>query len=187
MEDREIIALYHARNEEAIDQTAVKYGGYCHTIALRILRQEEEAEECVNDTYYRAWCAIPPHCPSCLRTFLGRIVRHLSFDRYRKNHAAKQNGGEMPLVLEELRECVHDDQRVETIVESHRITDILNDFLQSLSARDRRMFVRRYWYCDSLAQIAVSIGISENRAAVTLYRLRAKLKALLEKEGVWYE
>lgn len=183
MEDKEIVALYHARSEDAIMQTAAKYGRYCHAIAFRILQSDADAEECVSDTYLRAWNAIPPHCPQSLQTFLGRITRNLSLSLLEKRSADKRGGGQLPLVLEELAECLP-DRAQEAQSETACIREALERFLSGLSKETRVIFVRRYWHMQSAAEIALALGTTPNRVNVTLHRTRKKLQTYLKQEGI---
>lgn len=183
MDDREIVALFEIRSENAIRQTAAQYGRYCHSIAFRILQNDQDAEECVSDTYLRVWNAIPPACPTNLQTFLGKITRNLALNRYEKRTADKRGGGQMPLVLEELAECLPDHDW-ETRCETTDIREALNRFLQGLPKETRVIFVRRYWFMQSANEIALALGISPNRVNVTLHRTRRKLQTYLKQEGI---
>ncbi len=184
MQDSKIVELYMARSEQAISETAKKYGRYCHYIAYSILHSDEDAAECVNDTYLRAWNAIPPARPNCLQTFLGRITRNLSLNKWEKLSAKKRGAGQMPLVLEEMAECIPAEGMADDTVESMAIQDSMNRFLAGLPAETRKIFVRRYWYMSSVKEIAEEYGFSESKVTVMLFRTRAKLKAALEKDGV---
>jgi RNA polymerase sigma-70 factor (ECF subfamily) len=184
MEDNLILDLYFARSESAISETAAKYGKYCHTIAMNILRNNEDSEECVSDTYLRAWDAIPPQRPSIFSSFLGKITRNLSLDRLKGQRAEKRGGGEIPLLLDELEECLPSASNVEAEAEANAVVQAINAFLDSLAAADRVVFIRRYWYADSIAAIAVRYQMSESKAKSMLFRTRNKLRAYLEKEGV---
>ncbi len=184
MDDGKIIDLYWMRSETAITETADKYGRYCHGIARGILQSREDAEECVSDTYMRAWNAMPPKRPDCLKTFLGRITRNLSLNRLEQKTARKRAGGQLPLVLDELAECIPDGVSAEQTAEDAAVAALLDRFLDGLAPDVRRIFVRRYWYMHSIRQIAKGYGITESRVKVTLYRTREKLKAALAKEGI---
>ena len=184
MEDSRIIALYWERDESALIHTREKYGAYCRTIALQILHSREDAAECENDTYLRAWNAMPPDRPQGLRAYLGAITRRLSLDRWRERHAAKRGGGEVALSLEELGECVPHPDTVPRTVETAEVAAILSDFLRSLPSVECDVFLRRYWYFDTVAQIAKRYGYSESKVKMTLGRTRDKLRAVLEKEGI---
>lgn len=184
MQDREIVGLFWDRDEQAIVHAAARYGGYCRTIASRILQNEADVEECVNDTYRHAWDAIPPAKPQNLRTYLGAIARHLAFDRYKAGRADKRGGGELPLVLDELSECLSCGDETEKTTEAILLKDCLERFLYTLSKQNRYIFLRRYWYADSIKDIADALGKSENTVSVTLWRLRSSLKSMLQKEGI---
>ena len=184
MEDEEIYDLYWARDEEAITQTHRKYGPWCRGIALRILEIREEAEECVSDTYLQVWNNIPPQRPGVFRAWLGRITRNLALTRYRKTHADKRGGGQTALALEELQECVSGRESVESAQESQEIAAVINRFLASLPELQRNVFLRRYWHLTSIREIAEAYGMTESRVTSMLHRLRQKLRAMLEQEGV---
>lgn len=184
MEDEQIIGLYWSRSEQAIAETANKYSGYCHAIAYGILHSEQDAEECLNDTYLKAWGAMPPRRPDCLAAFLGKITRNLSLDRYEKNAAAKRGGGQTALALEELMDCVPAEGGVERAFDETALTESLEKFLRSVPRLKRDVFVRRYWYLSSIREIADQYGMSESKTASMLHRIRTKLKAYLEEEGV---
>ena len=181
--DDKIVELYWARSESAINETAAKYGDYCHYIAYNILYNREDAEESVNDTWLDAWQSMPPHKPIVLSTFLGKITRRISIDRWRKKHAGKRGGGEMDLVLDELEDCVSDPTDVEIAIEQRERERIIREFLDALSVIERRVFLRRYWYMDSVAVIAADYGFTESKTASMLHRTRRKLREKLESEG----
>ncbi len=183
MEDEKIIELYWQRDEEALKQTNQKYGSFCYFIAFHILKSEEDSKECVNDTWFKTWMAIPPKRPEFFQAFLGRITRNLSLDRYRKSRASKRGGGAMEVIYDELEECIsghNSDTQTESIV----ITDAVSHFLTGLSHDARIIFVRRYWYADSIVQIAQRFGMSESKVKSALMRSRNKLKVALEEEGI---
>ena len=184
MEDNQIIQLYFDRSEEAISQTAVKYGKYCHTIANNILHNFEDSEECVNDTYWKAWGIIPPRRPKKLAAFLGKITRHLSLDKYRHYTADKRGGGEFSIALDELGDCVSSLGNMDDYTNEMVLVDTLNRFLASLSTEHRKIFMRRYWYISSVKEIANDYGITESKVKMSLLRSRNQLKAVLEKEGI---
>ncbi len=184
MEDSRIVALYWERDESALTLTRRKYGAYCHAIAWQILHSREDAAECENDTYLRAWNAMPPDRPHGLRAYLGAITRRLSLDRWRERKSQKRGGGEVALSLEELGECVSHPDTVPMAVEAGETAAILSDFLRSLPSAECDVFLRRYWYLDSVAQIARRYGYSESKVKMTLKRTRDKLRAVLEKEGI---
>jgi RNA polymerase sigma-70 factor (ECF subfamily) len=184
MDDQQIIDLYWARSENAISETAEKYGKYCHTIAYHILHNDEDSEECVNDTYLRAWEAMPPQRPHRLSAFLGKITRNLSLDRYKRLAAEKRGSGQVPLALDELLDCVPTGDSAEKTVDDLALTESLNRFLGTLSVDSRRIFLRRYWYLTPVKEIAADCSISESKVKMSLLRSRKELKKFLEKEGI---
>ena len=184
MEDNQIIDLYFARSEAAIAQTAAKYGNYCYRIADNILSSREDAQECVNDTYLAAWNAMPPKRPGILSAFLGKITRNISLDRWKRRSAQKRGGGEAALSLEELDECLTGGQSPEREVERRELLRAINRFLDTLPETQRNIFVCRYWYLDSIEDISARFGDSQSKVTTVLFRLRKKLAAHLEKEGL---
>ena len=182
MQDEAIVTLYWERDEQAIRHTDEKYHIYCLTIADRILQSANDAEECVNDTWLRAWNAIPPQKPSNLRLFLGRITRNLSLDRWRRLHAEKRGGGELPLLVEELGDCATHEDTVFEEVSKKALAETLQKFLSVLPIRDRTIFLKRYFYAMSVSDIARQMGMTENNVSKVLSRTREKLKLCLEKE-----
>lgn len=183
MEDNRIVDLYWQRNESAINETATKYGKYLHSISFHILSNNEDAEECVNDTYNDAWQSMPPHRPSILSTFLGKITRRISIDLWRKHSADKRGGGEVALALDELDECVSGNSNVEDEIERQELQQKLNAFLMGLPRLERQVFMCRYWYMDSVSDIAKQFDFSESKVKSMLFRTRNKLRTMLEKEG----
>lgn len=183
MDDAKIVQLYFDRDEQAIPETADKYGNYCTSIAKNILGNHEDAEECVNDAYLNTWNAIPPHRPKMLATFLGKIVRNLAFNRYKHNTADKRGGGEITSVLDELASCVSGDEDVEQSYEYKELVAALNEFLGTLPVEKRSIFVCRYWYTDSISDIAARFGMTYAAVSMILNRLRTKLHDYLTKRG----
>lgn len=183
MEDSEILDLYWVRSETALSETEKKYGRYCNSIAYRILNDMEDAEECVNDTWLRAWKSIPPKRPNILSVFLGKIVRNLSLNRYEKQKAKKRGGGEIPVILDELEECIPSNMDVEQTVDAKQLTNLLNQFLASIPEEKRRLFVQRYWYLRPVKEIAKIQNINESRLKMRLFRIRQQLKEMLESQG----
>ena len=181
-DDQKIIELYCNRSENAIAETAAKYGRYCNAIAYGILGSREDAQECVSDAYLTAWNAIPPRRPADLGTYLGKITRNLSIDRLRTRSREKRGGGEAPLALEELEEVVAGSDSPENEAVRKELTAALNRFLAGLTQQGRYVFVRRYWYLDSLGDIAEKTGFSGSKVASMLYRLRGRLKKQLIEE-----
>ena len=181
-DDQKIIELYINRSEQALSETAGKYGRYCLSIAYGILQSHEDAQECVSDAYLTAWNAIPPRRPADLGTYLGKITRNLSIDRLRTRSREKRGGGEIPLALEELEEVVAGSDSPENAAVRKELIAGLNRFLSELTQQERYVFVRRYWYLDSLGDIAKSTGFSGSKVSSMLYRLRGRLKKQLIKE-----
>lgn len=181
MTDNQIIQLYLERSENAVEQTKTKYGNYCYSVAMNILDNNEDSEECVNDTYLKAWNCIPPQKPARFSAFLGKITRCLALDMYRRKKAEKR-GGRINEVSEELSECLISADDVESHIDEVVLTGIINDFLSQLSAEQRKVFVRRYWYFCSINEIAAENGISKSKVKMMLLRIRNELKAKLEKE-----
>ena len=184
MEDNQIIALFWARDEKALTETEQKYGSYCRTIAYNILQSREDSEECVNDTWLRAWNAMPPQRPNILQAFLGKITRNLSLDRYKLGRAAKRGGGQTDVALEELEQCIPAGGNVEEAVALNELSRLLDDFLRTLPERECCIFLRRYWFVDSTADIARRYKMPEGSVKSGLYRTRQKLRDYLEKAGV---
>ena len=183
MDDAKIVQLYFERNEQAIEETANKYGRYCTSIANNILGNKEDVEECVNDTYLNTWNSIPPHRPKVLSTFLGKIVRNLAFNRYKHDHADKRGGGEMPLVLDELAECVSGSDNVADEYATKELVSTINEFLSTLPEDKRKIFVRRYWYTESVVEIAKRYNMESTAVSMILSRLRTKLHNYLIERG----
>ncbi len=182
MDDETIITLYWARDEQAIAETDQKYRPYCHSIAYQILRDSQDSEECVNDTWLRAWGAMPPQKPSLLSSFLGRITRNLSLDRYRSYHAQKRSGELAAIDLELNQLSGHDP--IQDFLDEDHLAGIISAVLRECSQAGRVIFLRRYWYMDSIRQIAERYHISEGQVKSSLHRTRKRLKARLEQEGV---
>ena len=182
MDDSDIIGLYWARDEAAISETSARYGAYLGTVAYQILDSREDADECVNDTYLRAWNSMPPQKPDRLRLYLAKITRSLSIDRWRGKTAEKRRAGEYAASLDELAECVEELSSVEDEAERHRLAETVNDWLGTLGTEQRTVFVCRYWYCDPLSAIAESRGCTEAKIKSMLYRLRQSLRETLIRE-----
>ena len=184
MEDAEIVELFWARNEDAIKETDAVYGRRLNALAKNILQSREDAEESVNDTYLGAWLNMPPHRPSILSAFLGKITRRISIDKWRGRTADKRGGGEIVLALDELADCVPSDHSVEHEVEAAALEKIINDFVMSLPLMERRVFICRYWYLDSISAIAEQFGFSQSKVKMILHRQRHRLQSILEREAV---
>ena len=183
MTDTEIINLFFERSEQAITELARKHGNAVARVARNILGNEQDTEECVNDTYLGTWKAIPPNRPSPLRTFVCKIARNLAAAKYHANTAKKRNS-RYDAALDELEGCLAAAGSVEEAYDAKELSEAINAFLSSLSYTDRFLFVRRYWYSDSMQDIAAMIGSTANSVAVRLYRLREKLRHHLSKEGL---
>jgi len=185
MNDERIIAMFEERSEYAIEETERKYGKYCHHIAYGILRNEEDARECVNDTYLRAWNSIPPMRPENLATYLGKLTRNLSINRERKRKRKKRGGGQSELCLEELQECIPSTgESVEQRLADKEIKRVIGRFLAGEPENERVIFVQRYWYLLPIKEIARNRGMSQSKVTSLLYRQRNRLKTELEKEGI---
>lgn len=184
MEDERIVELFFARSERAISEVSEKYGVYCRRIASNILPSREDAEECINDAYLAIWNAIPPARPQVLRTFLGRITRNLALKKYRFNTAERRGGGEAALALDELAELIPQRESVEDRTMADELSREIGRFVALLGDTERRMFLRRYWYFDSIEIIADSFGFGQSKVKSALRRTRIKLQKYLEKEGL---
>ena len=183
MEDSQIVELYWSRGEDAVAETAKKYGKYCYSIAYRILGDDRDAEEAVNDTYMGAWNSMPPHRPSVLSTFLGKLTRRISINRWRARRADKRGGGQLPVAMEELTEALPAPDTPEQLVEARELTASIDRFLASLPEEERDLFVCRYWYFASIAELGAAFGAGAGKIKSKLFRTRNKLKAHLEQEG----
>lgn len=183
MEDRQIVQLYLARDEKALLETKGKYGAYCHSLAWRILNNDADAEEVVNDTWLRAWNSIPPKQPVALRSFLAKITRNLALNRHRDQTAQKRGGGEVELALEELNECIPSLENVHDALEGRELTGVIHRFLQTQSRRDRSIFLARYFSVESIGCIARRHSLTEANTRKILSRTREKLRDYLSKEG----
>ena len=178
MDDNDIVELFWQRSEDALTECEYKYGSYCRTIAINILSNDGDADECVNDTWFRAWNAIPPARPSWLKGFLAKITRNLALDRYENSHSQKRGGGNIEIALEELAEIPAPE------ADSGEITKVINRFLRSESPENTDIFVKRYWFLQSIKEIAVEYGYNENRITSLLSRMRKRLRQNLESEGL---
>ncbi len=183
MEDSAIVALYWQRDEGAITASDEKYGGLCRSLSQNILNSLQDAEECVNDTWHRAWVTMPPQRPSSLRAYLARIVRNLSIDRWRTRHSQKRGEGMEALVLE-LEDCVPAVQSAEAEFEAKEAAAAIDRWLDTLSREDRVAFVRRYWFGERVDALAGQCGCTPKQMAGRLFRLRSGLRRALEREGV---
>ena len=183
MEDSNIVDLYWARSEHAITETASKYGKYCYAIANNILHNVEDADESVSDTYLGAWNSMPSNRPSVLRTYLGKIIRRTSLKKRRDKNRYKRGGGEVALVLDSLVECVPSNTIVEEVIAAE-LSEMLNRFVAKLPETERRVFLSRYWYLDSIEQISLDFNFSNSKVKSMLHRTRQKLLSHLRQEGV---
>lgn len=182
MQDSDIVELYWQRDESAIAETSRKYGNYCHKIAQNILACHEDSEECVNDAYLAAWNSIPPARPAALAAYLGRLTRNLAINRYKANNAAKRGGGELALSLDELDDCIPDPVAEERSAEE--LGRLISDFLHAQPATARQAFVRRYFYNDSISDVAQGFGLTVSAAKSMLHRTRLGLRSYLEEHGI---
>ena len=183
MEDQKIISLYWDRSEQAIYETDNKYGGYCYRIAQGIVQCAEDAQEVVSDTWLTAWNTIPPERPRILKAFLGRITRNLSLDRWDSMTADKRGGGQIPLALDELNECIPGNRSVEGEVDARELGRALDRFVRGLKPLEQRVFLCRYWYLEPIDRIAQEMGFSRSKVTSMLHRSREKLRDYLKEEG----
>ena len=184
MEDERIVALYWERSEQAIAETEKKYDHYLEKIAYNILNNLEDSRESVNDTYLAAWNTMPPKRPNALSAFLGKITRYISLDRWKRRSASKRGGGQTTLALDELEECVSGGENPEERLARKELLALVNRFLGDLPETERRVFVCRYWYLDSISEIAQRFDFTESKVKTMLHRTRQKLSHQLEKEGM---
>lgn len=185
MQDNQIIDLYFARNEKAIEISQLMFGSYCHCVASNILHNEQDSEECVNETWLRSWNVIPPQRPMKLKFFFAKTTRNLAFDKYRKNTASKRGDNEMPLVLDELSNCISSRDTVQSQVDNELLTKLINSFVESLPKRDREVFLLRYFYVLPINEISDKLDLSNANIYKILSRTKIKLKELLESEEVY--
>ena len=186
MEDRDIISLYWKRSEKAITETDKKYGRYCSYIAYGILNDREDTKEIVNDTYLKTWNTVPPRNPSPLKAYLGMICRQLAINLFEEKRAQKR-GGEIAAVIEELTECVPDRASTVDMADSLALKDAMKRFVESLPPQSQKVFVRRYWYSASVAEIGKAYGMKKSAVTAMLTRTREKLREYLKKEGIGYD
>lgn len=183
MEDMQIVDLYWQRSEEAIAQTQSKYGRYLATIAWNILQNDEDSQESVNDTYFAAWNSMPPHRPCVLSTYLGKLTRRISIDIFRRKNREKRKDSEYALSLSELEDCIPGGNTPEEAVEAQQLGQAISAFLRTLPQDARNTFIGRYYFLDSVSEVARYCGMSQSKAKSLLYRTRCSLKAYLQKEG----
>lgn len=184
MDDINIIELYWQRNESAISETKAKYGNYCYSIAYRILNNNEDAEECENDTYLELWRTIPPQRPKLFSAYLGTITRQKAIDKWRKKNADKRGGGEFQLSLNELEGCISNENSINDTLEAEELAKEISKFLRTLPTNECNVFLRRYWYFDSITEICKRYGYGQSKVKMMLKRTREKLISYLEKEGM---
>lgn len=177
--------MFFDRDEGAITATSEKYGAYCHSISLNILYDKSDAEECVNDTYMRAWEAIPPKRPTVFRVYLGKIIRNLSLDKYKWKNRKKRSADETVKLFSELDEAIPGGASTYEEYENSEINTAINASLRSMTKDARMVFIRRYFFAETVADIAKRFGLTESNVKTTLFRARKKLKADLEMEGVF--
>ena len=183
VKDDQIIALFFARSQQALTELDRKYGAVCSAVARNILKNPQDAEECVNDAYLGVWNTIPPQHPNPLLTYLCRIVRNRSIKRYHANTAQKRNSS-YDVALDELTQCISTTETVESALSAKELTRLLDAFLAELDQRNRMLFVRRYWYADDIPALAERFHMSRNSVSIRLSRIRKKLRDYLQKEGV---
>ena len=183
MEDERIVELFWQRDEDAVTQTERKYGAYCYAVAFNVLSVREDAEECVSDAYRRAWDSIPPERPKLLRAWLGKVTRNLALNLWNKNHTQKRYSG-FEQLFGELEDCVPASGNVERSVDSAELGRVISEWLREQSELDRVLFVRRYWQGEALNALADEWGVSQNKLAQKMLRLRRSLRSALEREGV---
>ena len=183
MDDNAIIELFFARDEGAIRAASREYGVYCAAIARNILDDRGAAEECVNDAWLRCWQSIPPQRPKSLKAYAGRIVRNLALSALRAGTARKRGGGQVQLALDELGEVVSGGETPEGALDGKLLRAALDGFLATLPEGQRNLFLRRYWYLDSVEQLAKRFCMSQTQVTTTLHRLRKKLRVHLQQEG----
>ena len=184
MHDRQIIDLYFARDERAVLLTKEKYGAMCFSIAQNILGNCEDAAECENDAYFSLWNAIPPVDPQKLGAFLAKITRNIAIKKLREQTAKKRGAGYAVIPLDELIDCLKDNNDIENQFAAKELADLLNCFLETLERDERNVFICRYWYCDSIADISSYMGFTKSKIKMILLRTREKLSVYLKKEGV---
>ena len=186
MEDKKIIDLYFNRSEQAITATSEKYGKMCRTIASRLLKNDEDAEECVNDTYLTLWNTIPPENPNPFMAYICKIVRNITLKKYRYNTAEKRNTF-YDVSMDELEECLESINNIENEMNAKELSEIINEFLGRLKEKDRVIFVKRYWFCMDIAELADEMGLTKNYVNVHLHRVKEKLREYLIKEHLYEE
>lgn len=183
MDDRSIVNLYWARNEQAISETAAKYGHYCHSIALNVLGDEGAAEECVNDTYLAAWNSMPDARPNILSAFLGAITRRLAINQWKHKRTIRRGSGQLQLALDELSECISTGENMDERIEFEELTQAIQNFVTDLPMTEMVVFIRRYWFMDPIKDICHRFGFSQSKVKTMLARTRNKLALYLKRRG----
>ena len=184
MDDGQIIEMYFDRDERAIAETQRKFGALCIHVSMNILNDRQDSEENVNDTYMQVWNSIPPNKPDKLAPFIGRIARNLAINRYKAAHTQKRAQGQFSLSLDELDECIPGRNETESRADANFLKECINKFLRNEKQEARNIFIRRYFYCESVEYIADQFGLSESKVKSVLFRQRSRLKKFLESEGV---
>lgn len=184
MTDEKILHMYWERLEDAITETSKKYWHYCFSIAYNILKDSEDASECVNDALFRVWQTIPPRYPNNLATYLGKITRNIALNKREYYQAQKRKNSQISLSFDELSHCISGKYNTESIVDSIYINEILNKFLENLDEVSRKIFVCRYWYLLSVKDISIKYNMTESAVKVSLFRSRAALKVILKKSDL---
>lgn len=184
MEDSRIVDLFWQRSDRAVTETDRKYGRYCRTVAYNILENREDCEECVNDTYLRAWDSMPDARPVALSAYLAKITRNLAISALRKRNSLRRGGGQTELALDELSEIVPAEQNVEAVIELREMTQLLDTYLSTLPSAERQVFMARYFFMVPVKDIAGKFGFSESKVKSMLSRTRGKLRHFLEEEGL---
>ena len=184
MTDEELTAKLSDRDESALGELENKYGKYCMSVAMNILRNRSDAEETANDAYFAAWNSIGQNRPDDLKTYMAALTRNAALDNWRRAHAQKRGSGHVELLLEELSDVAASNAPLEKLGDMIAFRETFNEFLGKLKPEQRRIFLLRYWYMDKIEEISEKLGISENKVKVSLHRTRNKLKKLLEKEGL---
>ncbi len=183
MNDSQIISLFWSRNEDALRETSDKYGKYCYSIAYRILGDDRDAEECVNDSYLNLWNSIPPHQPARLAPFLGKITRFLALKKQRSNRTQKRGGKQFLMAYDELEECLPGKEDPAEQLQMQELAETIDRFLDRLSEDEQRCFISRYWFFDSIAEISQKTGFTQSKIKSILFRTRKQLQNHLKKEG----
>lgn len=184
MDDTDIIGLYVERSQSAIKESRIKYGNYCRTISMNILHNREDVEECLSDTWMKAWKTIPPERPLCLSAFLGKITRNVSLSLWRRKNSQKRKSSETDLCMDELSECIP-ERHGDSVNENFELKDALDRFLKSLGNDSRVIFMKRYWYFISVKKIADELDMKEGAVKMSLLRTRKKLRQFLEEEDIY--